>query len=218
MFVFCAGGKTWNSWISMQNWRKKSETASKLMVCVLLLKLGLLSGSGVREGGSLGTSFRLLAVLSSFWSDALAFYLCPANNSASDQNVGKRANIWKLVPREPPLFFCWLDCRSVQWWCGVVPGIPEAPSVAALWIPPIGYMLDTYSYLWLWSDSCWVCVEQVLPRCGAPTSLAPYTCWCMGKWFSCFCLQRQTRCSHYYVWRMLCWFLKGLRRPVHQCL
>ena len=53
------------------------------------------------KAGSLGSRFRLLAILSMFLSHALAFKAKKA--SGFDQNVGKIANSQKLVSREPLL-------------------------------------------------------------------------------------------------------------------
>ena len=68
------------------------------IICVLGVSLPFAIDS--EKGGSLGNCFRLLAILSMFQSDSLAFRVKKA--SGSDQNVGKIANSQKLAPREPP--------------------------------------------------------------------------------------------------------------------
>ena len=65
------------------------------IICVLGVSLPFAIDS--EKGGS---SFRLLAILSMFQSDALAFRVKKA--SGSDQNVGEMANSQKLAPRESP--------------------------------------------------------------------------------------------------------------------
>ena len=76
------------------------------IICVLGVSLPFAIDS--EKGGS---SFRLLAILSMFQSDALAFRAKKA--SGSDQNIGEIANSQKLAPflmpelaGEPQLLCC----------------------------------------------------------------------------------------------------------------
>ena len=81
-------------------------------------------------GGTLYTSFRLLAILAKFRSDALAFsgqrvtgIFTTKKASASDRNATKIANSRKLLSNEPPLSHNWRYSLVLQAFllCDIVP-------------------------------------------------------------------------------------------------